>query len=224
MVLPLIPMIEWLYSIYLDVTQLSQIEGASIPLSMILVYYPARIFALLGFTFMFYQFILAARLPVMESVYKRLELIKSHRLLGKVGFVLMLFHGLFLLLFDVLEQGTLSFTLGKMLGISALFLLIISVIAAWHAKALGFELQTWKRFHLATYIVFPLAFIHAITIGTVAGSFGPTQVLYPLYLLIYLYIAFRKVQTVRRDKREAEIKAVAARMLAESRDSSGKQL
>ena len=125
-----------------------------------------------------------------------------------------------MLFFDVIEQGAVSFTFGKMLGITALFLLIIGVIAAWHSKALDFKLKTWKKFHIAAYFVFPLSFIHAIAIGTVVGTFGPTHLLYSLYFLIYLYVAFVKIQTVRKDKREAEIKAVAAQMLAAAQKSA----
>jgi len=218
-----LPLGEWLYSILKDVAQLGQAEGATLPLIMIMVYYPARLFALLGFTFMFYQFVLSAKLPAMEALYKRAELIKRHRSLGILGFALMLVHGLFMLLFDLLEQGALSFTLEKMLGISALFLLVIGVVAAWQAKALNFKLKTWKQFHLALYVVLPLAFIHAITIGTVAGNFGPTQLLYSSYLLLYCYLAIRKLRAYLKDKRAAEIKAVAAEMIAASQKNAGEQ-
>lgn len=219
--LPLLATAEWLYSVIVDLAQLGSGEAGRLPLSLLLVYYPARFMALLGFTLMFYQFILSARLPLLEALYKRAELIKRHRSLGKTGFMLMLVHGLFMLLFDLLEQGALSFTLEKILGISALFLLIIGVVAAWQAKALDFKLKTWKLFHLALYVVLPLAFVHAISIGTVAGRFGPTQIVFFLYLLVYGYLLARRLRGYFREKRQAEIKAVAAEMLATAGKNGG---
>lgn len=199
-VLPLVPAAEWVLSLVRDVSELAALPDVSVPLSLALVYYPARIFALIGFTLMFYQFLLSGRLPALENLFNRAALIRRHRSLGKVGFTLVLLHGLLLLLFDLIDHGAIIFTWEKLLGIAALFLLIMAVIAAWHFKALQFSLKTWRRFHIAAYFVFPLAFVHAVHIGTVAGEFGPTQILFSLFLLVYLFVAARRIVTVVKER------------------------
>ncbi len=206
-ILPLIPAGEWVVSLVRDVSELAALPDVSVPLSLALVYYPARIFALIGFTLMFYQFLLSARLPALEGLFTRAALIKRHRSLGKVGFILVLLHGLLLLLFDLIDHGAIIFTWEKLLGIAALFLLIMAVIAAWHFKALQFSLKTWRRFHIAAYFVFPLAFVHAIHIGTVAGRLGPTQILFSLFLIVYLFVAARKIVTITKERRTTSAEA-----------------
>ncbi len=200
-ILPLIPAAEWVVSLVRDVSELAALPDVSIPLSLALVYYPARVFALIGFTLMFYQFLLSARLPALERLFNRAALIRRHRSLGKIGFLLILVHGLLLLLFDLIDHGAIVFTWEKLLGIAALFLLIMAVIAAWHFRALQFSLKTWRRFHIAAYFVFPLAFVHAVSIGTVAGEFGPTQLLFSLFLLVYLLVAVRRIVTIVQERR-----------------------
>lgn len=195
--LPAVPTLEWIMS---GIRDFSAFGDVDVPLSLIGVYYPARILALIGFVLMFYQFLLSARLPILESVYKRADLIKRHRSVGKIGFILILLHGLLMLLSDLIDYGTIAFSVGKLLGIGALFLLIIAVVAAWWFKPLQFDLKTWRRFHIAAFFVFPLAFFHAISIGTVAGQVSATQVIFGVFLLVYLFVAVRKILVVvRRD-------------------------
>ena len=203
-VLPLVPVAEWVAGLVRDVGELAATPGANIPATLALIYYPARIFALVGFTLMFYQFLLSAKLPVLEAVFKRADLIKRHRSLGKLGFLLILLHGLAMMAFDLIDHGVIIFTVGKLLGMAALFLLIMGVIAAWHFKALQFNLKTWKRLHLAAYAVFPLAFIHAILIGSVAGEFGATQVLFSVFLAAYAYVAIRRIVVAAAERRRAD--------------------
>ncbi len=202
-ILPLVPAAEWVISLVRDVSELAAPGDVSLPLSLALVYYPARIFALTGFALMFYQFLLSARLPGLEKLFPRAALMKRHRSLGKAGFLLILLHGLLLLVFDLIDSGAIIFTWEKLLGIVALFLLIIAVVAAWHFKALQFSLKTWRRFHIAAYFAFPLAFVHAIHLGTVAGAFGPTQILFSLFLLVYLLVGVRRIVTVVKQRPDA---------------------
>ena len=191
--LPAVPALEWIMSGIRDFSAFGEI---AVPLSLIVVYYPARVLALIGFVLMFYQFLLTARLPVLESMYKRADLIRRHKSVGKVGFILILLHGLLMLLSDLIDYGAIAFSVGKLSGISALFLLIIAVVAAWWFKPLQFDLKTWRRFHIAAFFVFPLAFFHAISIGTVAGQVSPTQVIFSVFLVVYLLVAVRKIVAV----------------------------
>ena len=207
--LPAVPALEWIMSGIRDFSAFGEI---AVPLSLIVVYYPARVLALIGFVLMFYQFLLTARLPVLESMYKRADLIRRHKSVGKVGFILILLHGLLMLLSDLIDYGAIAFSVGKLSGISALFLLIIAVVAAWWFKPLQFDLKTWRRFHIAAFFVFPLAFFHAISIGTVAGQVSPTQVIFSVFLVVYFRVAVRKiVAVVRGDTTEKKVTAAKKR-------------
>lgn len=191
--LPLIPVVEWIISGVRDFSSLGDVQ---VPLSLVVIYYPARVLALVGFVLMFYQFLLSARLPVLQAVFKQPNLIKTHRTLGKIGFVLMLLHGLMMLLTDLVDYGMIVFTVEKLLGIVALFLLIPAVVAAWWLRPLQFSLKVWKGFHVLAFFVFPLAFLHAITIGTVTGVWSLTRVVFIIFFAFYLYVAGRKIRSV----------------------------
>lgn len=191
--LPLIPVVEWIISGVRDFSSLGDVQ---VPLSLVVIYYPARVLALVGFVLMFYQFLLSARLPVLQAVFKQPNLIKTHRTLGKIGFVLMLLHGLMMLLTDLVDYGMIVFTVEKLLGIVALFLLIPAVVAAWWLRPLQFSLKVWKGFHVLAFFVFPLAFLHAITIGTVTGVWSLTRVVFIVFFAFYLYVAGRKIRSV----------------------------
>ena len=193
--LPVIPVVEWIISGVRDFSNLGDVQ---LPLSLIVIYYPARVLALVGFVMMFYQFLLSARLPVLQAVFKQPNLIRTHRSLGKVGFILMLLHGLMMLLTDLVDYGAVVFTVGKLLGIVALFLLIMAVVAAWWLRPLQFSLKVWKGFHVLAFFVFPLAFVHAITIGTVAGVWSPTRIVFIIFFGVYLYVAGRKIVSLAR--------------------------
>ncbi len=191
--LPVLPVLEWVLS---GIRDFSAMGDTGAPLSLIVIYYPARVLALVGFVLMFYQFMLSAKLPALQTVFKQPKLLKTHRSLGKVGFVLMMMHGLMMLLTDLVDYGRIAFTFGKLLGIVALFLLSIAVVAAWWLKPLQFSLKVWKGLHILAFFVFPLAFWHAITIGTIVGTWSPTRVLFIVFFAVYLYVAGRKIVNV----------------------------
>ncbi len=149
------------------------------------LYMLARLFALTGFVLMFYQFVLTARLPFLEAVLKRPRMIRSHRLVGRIGFLLMLAHGIILLAMDP------SLYTEKTLGLIALILLTVAVVAAWFFRPLKLSLKTWRSIHLLAYLVFPLVFVHAITLGATVTAYRPVWwllvVLFGGYCLILVY-------------------------------------
>ena len=186
-VLPLIPLIELASQFG------AELAGDQFP-PILALYYPARAFALIGFTLMFYQFVIGAKLPVIEKIIdKRGKLLKTHRTLGKWGGVLMLLHGLLLLIFDVAETGSLVWEPGRLLGITGLFLIIAAVIAAWWFKPLQFSYNTWKRIHLLAYVVFPIIFLHAFMLGGTVQQSLPTRVLFIAMFVAYLGIVGYKL-------------------------------
>lgn len=184
--LPLIPLVAWLSSAWSEFSE---------PLGIVfyLLYVPARAFGLIGFVLMFYQFILASRISFLEAVLPRAQLLKAHRTLGKIGGVLMLTHGTFMILFDLISLGSVAFTVGKLIGIIALFLLINAVVAAWFLRELKFKQQTWRRIHYAAYVVFPLVFVHAILIGSTVRSYASVRVLFIVLLGVYVGLVVRRL-------------------------------
>ena len=194
--LPLIPLVAWLSSAWREFSE---------PLGIVfyLLYVPARAFGLIGFVLMFYQFILASRIPFLESVLPRVQLLKTHRTLGKIGGVLILTHGTFMLLFDLISLGSIAFTVGKLIGIVALFLLINAVVAAWFLRQLKFKQQTWRRIHYAAYVVFPLVFVHAILIGNTVRSYASVRVLFIVLLVVYVVLVVRRLVSLPRKTRSA---------------------
>ncbi len=188
--IPVIPLFELSLQLGRD------IGSGSFP-AILAFYYPARAAALIGFVLMFYQFVIGAKLPVVEKyVAPRGTLLKNHRSLGKVGFILMLSHGLFMLGFDVYDAGRIVFNTGKLLGIVALFMLILAVVASWWFKPLQFRYQTWKRIHLLAYLVFPTAFFHALTLGSTLQGSITTRYLFWLLLIIYIGIVGYKIMSL----------------------------
>ncbi len=180
--LPLIPLVELASQLGAD------LAGDEFP-AILAAYYPARAFALIGFALMFYQFVIGARLPIVEKVIdKRANLLKSHRTLGKWGGVLMLLHGVLLLIYDLYEAGQILFNFGKLLGVIGLFLILAAVIAAWWFKPLQFKYDTWKKIHLLAYIVFPIIFVHAFLLGGTLSQSIPTRVMFSAMFAVYLAI------------------------------------
>lgn len=188
--IPVVPLFELSLQLGRD------IGSGSFP-AILAFYYPARAAALIGFVLMFYQFVIGAKLPVVEKhVAPRGKLLKNHRSLGKVGFILMLLHGLFMLGFDLHESGRIVFNTGKLMGIIALFMLILAVVASWWFKPLQFKYQTWKKIHLLAYAVFPTAFFHALLIGSTLQGSLTTRYLFWLLLIVYIGIVGYKVMSI----------------------------
>ena len=179
---PIVPLAWWLAEVI--PTLPSPLQSADLGLYLL-----ARAFALTGFVLMFYQFTLSARLPFLEAVFKRPKLITTHRTLGKVGFLLMLLHGVIILSLDP------SLYTAKTLGLIALILISLAVIAAWFFKPLKLTLKTWRTIHLAAYVVFPLVFIHAVSLGSTVLGARPVYwlfvALFAGYCLIVVYRVIR---------------------------------
>ncbi len=164
---------------------------------------PARLFALVGFTLMFYQFVLGIRTPLFEKVFKRPVNLKRHRRLGKVGFILILLHGLFLMLYDYLLAGRLLFDTYRIYGMTALALLIIAVIAAWFFTPLKLSRKVWKSVHLLAYIVFPLGFLHGRNLGTefATGEWTVNALfngLFAVFVLLVIYQLYNWSMSLRK--------------------------
>lgn len=163
------------------------------------IYLPARLVALLGLVLMFFQFVLAARLPFVERFFKRSTLLKTHRNAGKVAYLLVLLHGVGMLLFDLISAGEIQLFTEKTIGLIALIILTVAVIAAWFFKPLKLSLKQWRAIHLLTYVVFPLVIWHALVLGSTVNAVPSVRwlflVLFAGYLLLVVYRLGRLVRS-----------------------------
>ncbi len=164
---------------------------------------PGRLFALVGFVLMFYQFVLGIRLPAFEKVFKRATNLRRHQTLGKIGFTLLLLHGVFMLSYDRGLTGEFFFDTYRIMGITALILLIAAAMAAWHFKALKLPRKVWKTLHLLAYIVFPVGFLHARGLGTELATSRVVDVLFITLFVLYCFLVAYRLYTVVRDQSRA---------------------
>ncbi|TVQ40791.1 MAG: hypothetical protein EA403_00340 [Spirochaetaceae bacterium] len=142
-----------------------------------------------GFVMMFYQFVMAARLGVIERAFARAVIYRRHRTLGKIGFLLMLLHAIAMLAFDLIMAGELILDTGKTAGLVALVLLTIPVVVAIFWKPLRLSSKQWTRIHRIAWVAFPLAFYHAVTLGTTINTSQAVMALFYAMALGYSLLA-----------------------------------
>lgn len=166
----------------------AQFYGTDMGAAFLAVYLPARLMALLGLTLMFFQFVLAARIPAVEQRFKRANVLKVHRTAGKVAYLLVLLHGLGMLTFDLLSSGQIFLYLENTVGLVALTLLTAAVLAAWFFKPLKLPRKSWRAIHFLTYLVFPMVIWHALALGSTVNTARSLQVLLYAFLAGYVLI------------------------------------
>lgn len=177
----LIPAVAW-------TRDAAQFYGTGMDVAFLAVYLPARLMALMGLTLMFFQFILSAHLPFIEKWFKRSSLLKTHRGAGKVAYLMVLLHGVGMLTFDLISSGEIFLYLENTVGLIALVLLTLAVLAAWFFKPLKLSRKQWRFIHGLTYIVFPMVVWHALALGSTVNSVRSLQILLHVFLGGYVLI------------------------------------
>jgi len=114
------------------------------------------------------NFILATRLHFIEKLFNGLNNIyQKHSLLGQIGFILILFHPLFLIpKYASTFKGALSFlwisnSLARNLGILALMIMIILIILTLYLRP---KYNIWKITHKFFGFALFLGALHAFLI------------------------------------------------------------
>jgi predicted ferric reductase len=120
----------------------------------------AWLLGVLGFVVLFFQFVLSSRVRLLEADVGLDRMIHLHRLTGVVGLSLIVLHALSVGVYELVQLGYLQLSLLKASGSFALLVIIVVAGAALFYKRIGWRYETWKRIHWASYIVFPVAFIH----------------------------------------------------------------
>lgn len=132
------------------------------------VYTVGKNFALVAFTIMAMQFVLAARLRWIERPFGFDVMFRFHKMMAVVAFALILSHPVLLALggngWGVVFDPAVKWHIWP--GRIALMLLWIHVWLAIFRLAIRMEYQAWRVAHnVAAALVFPLAFVHSFTSG-----------------------------------------------------------
>ena len=124
--------------------------------------------ALAGFAILVLQFVMAARIPRLESPFGLDYLLRFHRAMGLVAVLMLLAHPVLLawgtgrwwLLTRLLVPWPIQ------LGRLALLALVVTVITAIWRQALRLEYQLWRRWHGRMVVfILVLAFVHSLVLG-----------------------------------------------------------
>jgi predicted ferric reductase len=156
------------------------------------VYDAGRLLALLAFVLIFFQFVLSSKIRWLDRGLGTGALLKLHKRWGVIAFVLILSHPVLLLLSERLQGYASAMSSIKVLGVLALALLGAAVLATLLSRKLHISYQTWKKVHMAAYVVFPLALVHSLLIGTTLQK-GPPRVLWLILAVGYVAIVGNKV-------------------------------
>ena len=80
----------------------------------------SQLFAVLGFSLIFLQFVLSAKVQIIESGFGLNNMLRYHRVFGRVGLILVTLHPIFLLVHENLITQILIFNTFRLLGLIGL--------------------------------------------------------------------------------------------------------
>lgn len=158
------------------------------PISALLVT-TGKIFALLAATLVFLQFILGAKLKVLDRVFGLHRLLLGHRFLGVSAAILVSLHPLFVFAPKAREIGALRLEiLPELLGAALLIGLWTGVCTGLWREFLHLGYQVWYRFHrLGMFSAVVLVTLHVLNVtdDLVEG--------WPLYALLTAFGVYATV-------------------------------
>lgn len=148
----------------------------------------AWLLGVLGFVVLFFQFVLSSRVRLLERDVGLDVMIHLHRLTGVIGLSLVFLHATAVTAYELIQRGTISVSVLKAVGIGAFLVMLTVAFAALFYKRVGWKYETWKRIHLASYVVFPLVFLHAMFLSNRVVS-GSTWIRAYWWTLLGIYAA-----------------------------------
>ena len=150
----------------------------------------ARFFALVGFVLILFQYVLSSRIRLIERRHGLDKMFSIHRKVGVLGLILVFLHPILLFVSNSLEGYNL---LLKSIGTLTLFLLLIAAGAAILYSKLRLKYETWKNIHRAGYVIFPLAFVHSLFLGSDLDGWSPLKIFWLVLACIYVIVIIYKV-------------------------------
>jgi predicted ferric reductase len=175
-----LPVVEWVRLSYFDILWPGPLHTAGSLLSLI------------GFVFLFIQFVLSSRVRLFESSLGLDRLIAVHRITGIITLCAFVLHAVCLFLFE-LFLGYLSISIGKIIGMATMALIIVGAGGALFWRALGWRYETWKRLHYAGYLVLPIGLLHATRIGLTVNSSSLLRVYYLVLVGLWVVVVLSRV-------------------------------
>ncbi len=192
--LPLLALTAWLFS-----TDFS-LAGSEYWRSFSLL------FAALGFTFIFMQFLLSSRVKGIERGIGLDSMMRLHRYSGRAGLILIFLHLLTIAAYRFAVFGELFPNIFIWAGLTALLgFSLTGGLASTYSK-LGLHYEIFRNVHLINYLLFPLALVH------VFFHTGPGSILSYLWVLIaglfLALISYRVVKIIDMRKHPYEVVSV----------------
>lgn len=137
----------------------------------------SHLLAVMGFVFIFMQFILSSRIKLIEEGFGLDRMLNYHRYFGRIGLFLVILHALLIFVYQLFAGDVINNILSMWAGIIALIGFTVTAALAAAYKKLHLAYEIWKNVHLLNYVLFPVALIH-IFLNALPGS-----------LLYYLWVA-----------------------------------
>lgn len=153
------------------------------------------LFAVLGFFFLFLQFILSSRASLVEKGFGLNKMILKHRHVGRIALGFLILHPVFFFLFqgDVVIRGT-----SMIIGLIVLLGLIVTAALASLHKKLNLPYELWLNIHKANYVLFPLVLVHVFDRATPGTPLYYFWVVFTAVFFLLIVLIFRKEVDIRR--------------------------
>ncbi len=134
------------------------------------LYSGGRVLALVGFVMVFYQFVLSSKIRWLERGIGLDRMFAIHRVTGALALILLVVHPAFLLASELVAGLVPAITPAKIGGAVTLTLVLAVAGAALLYRRLKWSYETWKRIHLASYLVLPAGLLHSLLFGSDTGG------------------------------------------------------
>jgi predicted ferric reductase len=130
------------------------------------LYDAGRFLALIGFVFVFFQFVFSSRIKWIERGIGLDKIMAIHRTTGIIGLVLVLIHPVPILLSDIVQGLIPVINLQKLVGATTLTLIVVAAGSALLYRRLRMKYETWKTLHWANYVALPIGLAHSLIWGS----------------------------------------------------------
>lgn len=135
-------------------------------------YILGQIFAVVALSLFSLQILLSSRLKILERGIGLGKIMEWHFLNARLALVLVIFHPVLVFFMPYLKLG-LSFSEilklyapAHFVGLTSLFIILITIILAIYSDALRFKYETWKWIHRFTYFAIILGFVHGYLLSS----------------------------------------------------------
>lgn len=153
----------------------------------------SRLIALFVFILILFQYLFICKVKWIEKGIGLDRLILRHKTFGLILLIVPWAHPALLLLSERLQGYSTPMSLLKILGLLALLFIWVGAGAALLYGKISLKYETWKRVHKIGYVIFPLAFLHSILLGSTLQK-TPIKVFWFILALIYVLISAENIR------------------------------